>query len=45
MLEDQVRAADVDKEALGKYNSKLLDSKNPQAKMQYLDSIRTELNL
>ena len=45
MLEDQVSAADVDKEALGKQNSKLLDSKNPQAKMQYLDGIRSELNL
>ena len=44
MLEEQLRAADCEKDALGKQNSKLLVSKNPQAKTQYLDSLRNELN-
>ena len=44
MLQEQVRTAETDKSNLGKQNSKLMVSKNPQAKTQYLDSLRTELN-
>jgi len=44
MLEEQVRTAESDKDNLGKQNSKLLMSKNPQAKTQYLDQLRNNLN-
>lgn len=44
MLQEQVRTAETDKSNLGRQNSKLMMSKNPQAKTQYLDSLRTELN-
>lgn len=44
MLEEQVRMAESDKANLGKQNNKLLVSKNPQAKTQYLDSLREQLN-
>jgi hypothetical protein len=44
MLSEQCKAAEDDKTNLGKQNNKLLVSKNPQAKTQYLDQLRTELN-
>lgn len=44
MLSQEVKAAEDDKANLGKQNNKLLVSKNPQAKTQYLDQLRIELN-
>ena len=44
MLENQVHAADSERDALSKQNNKLLVSKNPQAKTQYLDNVRQQLN-
>ena len=44
MLQEQVRTAETEQSNLGKQNSKLMMSKNPQAKTQYLDSLRNELN-
>ena len=44
MLSLEVKAAENEKADLGKQNNKLLVSKNPQAKTQYLDQLRIELN-
>ena len=44
MLEAHVRSAEDNTDNLGKQTNKLLVSKNPQAKTQYLDSLRIELN-
>jgi len=44
MLQEQVRSAENEKDNLGKQNNKLLVSKNPQAKTQYLENLRSELN-
>ena len=44
MLQELVKVAEGDKDSLAKQNNKLLLSKNPHAKTQYLDQIRTELN-
>ena len=44
MLQEQIRMVEGDQANLSKQNNKLLVGKNPQAKTQYLDSLRTELN-
>ena len=44
MLEQQIRAAEAGQASLSRQNSQLLVSKNPQAKTQYLDGLRAELN-
>ena len=45
MLSERVRLAEGDMASLSKENNKLLVSKNPQAKTQYLDKLRNENNL
>ena len=44
MLQAEVRMAEKNSTSLGKEANKLLVSKNPQAKTQHLDQLRTELN-
>lgn len=44
MLAEQNKASEHEKANLGEQNSKLLVSKNPQAKTQYIDKLRMELN-
>ena len=45
MLQDDLKGAEEGQAALGKQNSKLLIANNPQAKTQYLDKQRNEMNL
>ena len=44
MLQDELRGAEDGQAALGRQNSRLLVNNNPQAKAQYLDKQRAELN-
>ena len=45
MLQAQVQIAEDNQASLGKQNNKLLVSKNPQAKTQYLDQLRADANI
>ena len=45
MLQAQVRIAEDNQNSLGKQNNKLLVSKNPKAKTEYLDKLRTDANI
>ncbi len=45
MLQDELKGAEDGQAALGRQNSKLLVTNNPQAKTQYLDKQRSEMNL
>ena len=45
MLSEQNKASEHEKAHLGEQNNKLLVSKNPQAKTQYIEKLRTDLNM